>query len=150
MYVGYRGYESRKILPLFPFGYGLSYTTFEYSDLEVSSISAEGTFQVSCKIRNTGKVGGSEVVQVYIADPDASLPRPAKGLKGFTKVTVKAGETAEAKVQLDRQALSFFDERKKAWVAEAGRFVVLVAASSADVRLTGQVELAKTLVWTGL
>ena len=123
---------------------------FAYSDLALSPVSPEGAFTVSCTVANVGAVDGREVVQVYVADPEASLPRPVKELKGFVKVDVKAGGSARVDVKLDRHALSFYDERRQAWVAEAGKFDVLVAASSADVRLTGQVELAKTLVWTGL
>lgn len=107
-------------------------------------------FTVSFTIKNVGSVAGREVVQVYIADPTSSLPRPVKELKGFTKVSVGAGESTTAAVELDRHALSFYDERRGAWVAEEGTFDVLVAASSADVKLTGQVKLPKTIVWTGL
>ncbi|GJE99911.1 glycoside hydrolase family 3 protein [Phanerochaete sordida] len=89
IFVGYRGYEVRKLAPLFPFGYGLSYTTFDYSALEVSSVSEDGKFTVSFTVKNTGDVDGREVVQVYIADPESSLPRPVKELKGFVKVGLK-------------------------------------------------------------
>ena len=150
IFVGYRGYEIKNTKPLFPFGYGLSYTSFEYSALEVSPVTPAGEFTVSFTIRNVGSVDGREIAQVYIADPVSSLPRPVKELKGFTKVAVKAGESQRATVKLDKYALSFYDERRSAWVAEVGKFDVLVAASSEDVNLTGQVELANALVWTGL
>ena len=87
---------------------------------------------------------------MYIGQPGATLPRPVKELKGFTKVFVKAGESSRVSVALDRHALSFYNERRGAWVAEASEYTVLVAASSADIRLTGKTRLAKPLSWTGL
>ena len=99
---------------------------------------------------NIGNVDGREAVQVYIADPEASLPRPVKELASFVKVATKAGESKRVLVTLDRHALSFYDERKSAWVAEAGKFDVFVAASSVDIRLTGQIVLSKTIEWKGL
>ncbi|EKM59267.1 glycoside hydrolase family 3 protein [Phanerochaete carnosa HHB-10118-sp] len=150
IFVGYRGYEVKKLAPLFPFGHGLSYTTFDYSALEVSGISEHGKFSVSFTVKNMGNVEGREVTQVYIADPQSSLPRPVKELKGFAKVPVKSGHSEKVTVHLDKYAISFYDERKGAWVAEAGKFKVLVGASSADVRLSGEVELGKSFYWTGL
>lgn len=150
VFVGYRGYEVKKLAPLFPFGYGLSYTTFEYSGLEISQISEDGEFSVSFVVKNSGSADGREVAQIYVADPQSSLPRPVKELKGFTKVALKAGESKNVSVGLDKYALSFYDERKGSWVAEAGKFTVLVAASSADVKLSGEVELKKNLYWLGL
>lgn len=151
IYVGYRGYEVKKLEPLFPFGHGLSYTTFEYSDLEISEISEHGKFSVQFKVKNSGNVEGSEVAQVYIADPEASLPRPVKELKGFAKtVALRPGQSERCTVHLDKYALSFYDERRGAWVAEAGKFEVLVGASSADVKLSGHVKLRKSFHWTGL
>lgn len=136
--------------PLFPFGYGLSYTTFEYSSLALLPISADGAFQATFTVKNTGKVEGREVAQVYVSDQVSSLPRPKKELHGFTKVSLKPGESKTVSVNLDKYALSFFDEHKGKWVAEAGKFTVSVGASSADVKLTGEVELEKTFTWLGL
>lgn len=150
IFVGYRGYDVRKLAPLFPFGYGLSYTTFDYSGLEVSGISEDGKFSVSFTVKNTGNVEGHEVAQVYVADPQSSLPRPVKELKGFAKVALKAGQSEKISVHLDKYAISFYDERKGAWVAEAGKFNVFVAASSVDARLSGEAELKKSFYWTGL
>ncbi|ETW83697.1 glycoside hydrolase family 3 protein [Heterobasidion irregulare TC 32-1] len=150
IYVGYRSYDKLSVEPLFPFGFGLSYTTFSYNDLETTSVSADGTFSVSFTITNTGNFDGSESAQVYISDPASALPRPVKELKGFTKVTLKAGESTKASVVLDREALGYFDERRKAWVAEKGVFEVLVGASSRDIRLKSEVELKETFTWTGL
>lgn len=150
IFVGYRSFEKRDLAPLFPFGYGLSYTIFEYSDIQLSSVSAEGNFSVKFTIKNTGHVDGREVAQVYIADEQASLPRPVKELKGFTKVLVKAGQSVQATVDLDRDALAFYDHLAEAWVVEAGKFDVLVGSSSETVKLRGQVELAKGFLFTGL
>ncbi|EGO27630.1 glycoside hydrolase family 3 protein [Serpula lacrymans var. lacrymans S7.9] len=150
IFVGYRSYEIRDLAPLFAFGYGLSYTTFEYSGVETSAVSEDGHFSVSFTVKNTGSVTGREAAQVYISDPQCSLPRPVKELKGFTKVTLKAGEAKKVQVNLNRDALSFYDERQMSWVAEAGKFDVFVAASSDDVRLSAQVELTKSFTWKGL
>ncbi|KIP12792.1 glycoside hydrolase family 3 protein [Phlebiopsis gigantea 11061_1 CR5-6] len=150
VFVGYRGYEVKKLAPLFPFGYGLSYTTFEHSSLELSPVSPDGKFTVSFTVKNTGDVEGREVSQVYVADPESSLPRPVKELAGFSKVSLKAGESQKVTVSLDKYALSFYDERKGSWVAEAGKFAVYVAASSEDVKLSGEVQLAKSFFWNGL
>ncbi|KAK6980731.1 putative beta-glucosidase I [Favolaschia claudopus] len=151
IYVGYRSYELRKLAPLFPFGYGQSYSSFEYSDLQVpSTLSAVGTFSVTFKIRNTSAIFGREVAQIYIADPDSSLPRPMKELKGFHKVSLESGETKPVTVSLNREALGFYDDRQMCWVAEKGAFEILIASSSADVKLKAKVTLEETIVWTGL
>jgi beta-glucosidase len=113
-------------------------------------VSAEGDFSVSFTITNTGKVAGREVAQVYITDPLSSLPRPVKELKGFTKVSLVPGESKKVTVALGRDAISFYDDRQMAWVAEKGTFEVLVAASAADVKLKGEVVLEKGFTWTGL
>ncbi|KAJ3516286.1 hypothetical protein NLJ89_g1217 [Agrocybe chaxingu] len=150
IFVGYRSYEIRELDPLFPFGFGLSYSHFEYSDLEVSPISSSGEFAVSFKIRNTGKIGGREVAQVYVSDPESSLPRALKELRGFAKLQLQPGESKSVKVSLDKYALSFYDERDYQWVAEQGSFGVLVGSSSADIRLEGETKLEKTFTWRGL
>ena len=113
-------------------------------------MSAEGDFSVSFTITNTGEVTGREVAQVYIADPQSSLPRPVKELKGFSKVSLAAGESKQVTIKLGRDAISFYDDRQMAWVAEKGTFEVLVAASASDVRLLGEVVLEKGFTWTGL
>lgn len=128
----------------------MSYTTFDYSDLEVAEVAANEKYSVSFTITNTGKVAGREVAQVYISDKQSSLPRPVKELKGFAKVKLEPGESKTVTVHLDKYAVSFFDERRGQWVAEAGKFEVLVAASSEDLRLSGTFEWKKTVSWTGL
>ncbi|KAF9464848.1 glycoside hydrolase family 3 protein [Collybia nuda] len=150
IFVGYRGFEIKNLAPLFPFGYGLSYTHFEYSDLISTDISSDGKFTISFKIRNTGNVYGREIAQIYITDQHSSLPRPIKELKGFVKVELQPGETKTISHALNREALSFYDDREMKWLAERGKFAVLVAASSADTRLSGEIELDNSFTWIGL
>jgi beta-glucosidase len=148
--VGYRGHEIKNVAPLFPFGYGRSYSTFKYSNLSVSSIAADGTFTVKFEIKNISSIDGREVAQIYISDDTSSLSRPVKELKGFTKVSLRGGETKAVQVDLDREALGFYDERRAAWVAEAGMFNVLVGTSSAEILLKDVTTLEKSFTWTGL
>lgn len=136
IFVGYRGYEHNGTKVLFPFGHGLSYTTFDYSDVRVDrrTMGADDTLTVSVDVTNTGSRAGAEVVQLYIADRKSSLPRPNKELKGFDKVFLQPGERATVTFTVDRSALSFYDDRRGEWVAEKGDFEALVGASSADIR----------------
>jgi beta-glucosidase len=145
IYVGYRGLEKRKALPLFPFGFGLSYTTFEYGGLRLSKarLKKGETLEVTVAVRNSGARAGAEVVQLYVRDVTASLDRPEKELKGFRRVMLAPGETRDVTFTLDLAALSFFDPAKGDWVAEAGDFEVLVGASSRDIRLKGGLALAE-------
>jgi beta-glucosidase len=145
IYVGYRGFEKRDIKPLFPFGHGLSYTTFEYSDLSVSPArAARGEpVQVALTVRNNGRRAGAEVVQLYLHDAHASLDRPPKELKGFSRVELAPGESRRVALSLDEAAMSFFDPAKDGWVAEPGAFEVLVGSSSEDIRLRGGFELVR-------
>ena len=139
IFMGYRGYEKSGVKPLFPFGFGLSYTSFDYSNLEIKTEGKE--FIVSFDIKNSGKMAASEVAQVYVGDDECSLVRPAKELKGFTKVYLKAGESKRVSVRLDEEAFRFFDPIKRKFKVEAGSFTVKVGASSADIRLTGKLEV---------
>ncbi|RDB19825.1 putative beta-glucosidase I [Hypsizygus marmoreus] len=150
IFVGYRGYEIKDVPPLFPFGYGLSYAQFEYSELETSSVSPDGKFSVTFKVKNTGEVEGREIAQIYVTDQQSSLPRPNKELKGFVKVNLQPGETKKVEHVLDREALGFYDDRAACWVAEAGNFEIKVAASSADIRLKKDIELKEGFTWAGL
>ena len=142
IYVGYRWYDLHGGV-LFPFGHGLSYTTFEFGEptLSKTSMKEDGTVTVTVPVKNTGSVAGSEVVQLYIADVEASVGRPAKELKGFAKVALEPGQKADVQFTIDKDALSFFDAEKHAWVAEKGLFRALVAASAQDVRGTVEFEL---------
>jgi beta-glucosidase len=143
IFVGYRGFDRDKKEPLFPFGHGLSYTTFEYSGLTVSpsNVKADGRVEVGVRVRNTGNQQGAEVVQVYVHDVESSLPRPEKELKAFGRVTLQPGETRALTFTLDRSALQFFDPGTGDWVEEKGAFEVLVGASSRDIRMKGTYSL---------
>lgn len=134
--VGYRWYDTRKVKTLFPFGYGMSYTTFEYDKPSVSSktMSVNDSIEITLKVRNTGSVPGKEVVQLYIGDEKCSLPRPLKELKGFRKVSLNPGEEKEVKFIITSEALRFFDDKQHAWVAEPGKFKAYIAASAEDIR----------------
>lgn len=139
IFMGYRGYEKTGVKPLFPFGFGLSYTSFEYSSLDIKPEGKE--FVVSFDIKNTGKMAGSEAAQVYVGDDECSLVRPAKELKGFDKVYLKVGETKRVSVRLDDEAFRFFDPIERKFKIEPGQFTVYVGASSADIRLTGKLTV---------
>lgn len=137
IFVGYRYYDKKELPVRFPFGYGLSYTIFEYSDLKLDkdSYSPGDKIKVTLTVKNTGKRAGQEVVQVYLRDPEARLVRPEKELKAFTKVSLQPGESKTVTLSLTRQSLAYYDPSVPGWVAEAGAFEVLVGASSADIRL---------------
>ncbi|WP_300698102.1 glycoside hydrolase family 3 C-terminal domain-containing protein [uncultured Bacteroides sp.] len=138
IFVGYRWAEKNKITPLFPFGHGLSYTTFAYGTPVASSktITADGNIQVSLTVKNTGAVAGKEIVQLYIGDEEASVPRPVKELKGFQKVELLPGEEKEVVFTITDNDLKFFDAAAHAWKAEPGKFKAYIAASATDVRST--------------
>ena len=137
IYVGYRYFDKHKIEPLFPFGYGLSYTKFDYSDLKVSPNDASSgqPVEVSLQVRNSGSRPGAEVVELYVHDGHASVDRPVQELKGFQRVVLAAGETKSVHFTLDRSAMAFYSTAKKDWVAEPGQFDVLVGSSSRDIRM---------------
>ena len=143
VFVGYRWYESRNIEPLYPFGYGLSYTTFEYSDLNVSKekFSENDSLTVSFTVKNTGTVGGKEIAQLYIHDVKSSLPRPVKELKGFRKIELKPGESKVIQLKLDKKDFSFWNPLTKSWYAEKGEFILNIGSSSKDIKLKKEVEL---------
>lgn len=134
IFMGYRGYEKNGVKPLFPFGFGLSYTSFEYSDMQI--VRDGSGFVVSFDVRNTGKVAGAEVAQVYVTDDECSVTRPEKELKGFDKVYLKPGEGKRVQVRLDDEAFRFYSLESHDFVVEPGTFTVSVASSSADIRLT--------------
>lgn len=143
IFVGYRGYEIAGNQPLFPFGYGLSYTTFAYSDLKISPASgkSDAAVAVSFKLKNTGAREGAEVAQIYVGDSHAPVPRPPKELKGFAKVSLRPGETKQISILLDRRALSYYDTAKHDWNATTGEFGILVGSSSVDIKLQGKYAL---------
>lgn len=140
--VGYRWYDTKKIAPLYPFGYGLSYTTFDYSKPTATSktLTATDSLQISLKVRNSGTVIGKEIVQLYIGDEKCTLLRPQKELKKFCKVELNPGEEKEITFSITPNDLKFFDDRQQKWTVEPGKFKAYIAASSADIRGTVQFE----------
>ncbi len=148
VFVGYRGYEHAGREPLFPFGFGLSYTTFKYAGLAVKPVGtdpADPAYEVSFEVTNTGTRAGAEVAQVYVADAHARVPRPPKELKGFARVALSAGETKTVSVGLDSRAFAYFDEAGRQWRADPGEFGILVGRSSGKIELSGAVTLAKVV-----
>ncbi|GFZ33778.1 glycosyl hydrolase [Clostridium zeae] len=136
IFVGYRYFDSKDIKPRFEFGYGLSYTKFEYSDLSlIIDNSEEINIELSFNITNTGGVSGAEIAQVYVSDLESSLIRPKKELKAFKKVFLEFGETKLVKLSLNKEDLSFYNDKENKWVCEAGEFKVLVGSSSSDIKL---------------
>jgi len=147
LFIGYRYYDAKKVPVLFPFGYGLSYTTFSYQNARVSSSifrDVDGV-TVTVDVTNTGKVAGKEIVQVYVHDQKSSLVRPEKELKGFAKVELQPGETKTVSIALDFRAFAFYHPSYQQWITENGEFDILVAASSADIRAVLPVTLQSTL-----
>lgn len=156
IFVGYRYYEKKDIAPLFPFGHGLSYTTFDYANLQLSAekMTATDTLTVSVDVTNGGEVVGKEVVQLYVRDIESTFARPEKELKAFAKVELAPGETKTVSFLLDREAFWYFDTAANAWAVEPGDFEILVGASSADIRLrtgvTVEAEARDSRLHTGM
>jgi len=141
--VGYRYYDTKNVKPLFPFGFGLSYTSFSYGSIKVEITGKAESLKctVSFDITNTGKVEGKEITQVYVRDLESALPRPLKELKGFSKINLKPGETKNVKVTLNQRAFQYYNPGVKQWVLEPGKFEILVGASSDNILLKQQIEL---------
>ncbi len=146
LFIGYRYYDKRKLPVQFPFGYGLSYTAFEYGGARVSAETFKDSdgVTVSVDVTNTGDVAGKEIVQVYVRDHEAELVRPNKELKGFAKVSLEPGETKTVEIALDFRAFAFYHPKHKQWITEDGKFDLLIGASSADIRHTLTVTLEST------
>ncbi|MBP5397621.1 MAG: glycoside hydrolase family 3 C-terminal domain-containing protein [Bacteroidales bacterium] len=134
IYVGYRWYDSRDVEPQWPFGYGLSYTSFDYGKASASSKKMGKSLSFKIPVTNCGTVAGAEVVQLYVRDMEASVDRPFKELKAFEKVYLEPGQTKTVTLTIDRDALCFFDAAKHEWVAEPGDFQALIGSSSRDIR----------------
>jgi beta-glucosidase len=143
LFVGYRYYDKKAMEPLFPFGHGLSYTTFEYSNLRIDDeeFSLSDGLRISLDVRNNGASDGKEVVQVYVRDLQARLTRPEKELKAFSKVHLEPGETKSINFSLDREAFWFYDPEGEGWVMESGEFEILIGASSRDIRLSKRINI---------
>lgn len=148
IFVGYRYYDALQIEPLFPFGHGLSYTTFAYENMQISAkrITDNDTLTVTATVRNTGDTAGKEIVQLYVSDPVSSLQRPVRELKGFAKVPLDPGESRQVRFSLQARDFSYYDPRQSRWIAESGEFIVSIGASAADIRLSETIELASTQV----
>jgi beta-glucosidase len=143
IYVGYRYFDKHKIEPLFPFGYGLSYTKFDYRDLKIlpDHVSPAKPVEVSLRVHNGGSRSGAEIVELYVHDGHSSVDRPTEELKGFRRVDLAPGETKDVQFTLDRSAMVFYSTAKKDWVAEPGQFDVMVGSSSRDIKLKGSFNL---------
>lgn len=145
LFVGYRYIDQKKLKPLFPFGFGLSYTTFKYGKLTADKknlqIGDSITFHIN--ITNTGKCAGAEVIQLYIGENKPLLVRPQKELKGFTKVYLQPGETKEASITIGKDALSYYDDQKQTWMVDSGSFQAFAGASSQDIRSNYHFEVSK-------
>ncbi|RTE83091.1 hypothetical protein BHE90_002344 [Fusarium euwallaceae] len=155
VFIGHRYYEMLDQDPLFWFGYGLSYSTFTYKDLEVLKQipgGKDGSMTISLTVTNNGPYDGAEVIQVYIQDPESTLQRPIKELKAFTKVYLACAESRTVQVSLDRYSLSFWSQEWSKWKAEAGEYVVIIASSSdpKDEIMRASFHLSETYLWEGL
>ena len=144
LFVGYRGYEKKRIKPQYPFGYGLSYTKFRYSDLEIDPFVLKKNFllkkdddlvRVSFRVRNTGKREGAEVAQLYVAPVHSPVERPLKELKGFQKVYLRPGESKKVTITLDRRSLAYYNVATRTWDVAPGVYRILVGSSSQDIEL---------------
>jgi len=142
VFVGYRWYDTKKIEPLYPFGFGLSYTTFKYEDLKLSSknMNRNKPLALSFALKNTGKRASAEIAQLYVHDIESSIKRPVKELKGFKKVFLKPGETKKIKLKLNWKDLAFWNPKTKTWTAEDGKFKIMIAASSRDIKLESIID----------
>lgn len=147
VYIGYRYYDSAKMDVAFPFGYGLSYSEFEYSDLKVSSESIKDTdtLTVSFKLKNVSDIDGAQVVQLYVADKESTVFRPEKELRAFEKVFLKAGEEKEISFELSKRAFAFYNVNINDWCVESGEFDILIAASSRDIKLISTVTVESSV-----
>ncbi|GGF97666.1 glycosyl hydrolase [Paenibacillus albidus] len=146
VFVGYRYYDKKEIEPLFPFGFGLSYTQFEYSGLKLSkhSILDTESVQVRVTVKNTGTRAGKEIVQLYVSDVDSSVIRPLQELKGFGKVELQPGEAQEIAFELDKRSFAYYNTSIGDWHVESGLFRISIGASSRDIRLSAQLEVEST------
>jgi beta-glucosidase len=145
VFVGYRGYERNKTKPLFPFGYGLSYTTFKYANLAISGANG-AAYEVSFDVTNTGQRAGADVAQLYLTEDHPKIDRPAQELKGFSRVTLDPGQTRHVTIPLDARSFTWYDVKAKAWHGDAGTFTVHISRSSADPQLEGKITVGQTIV----
>lgn len=147
--MGYRHYDRLSLATLFPFGHGLSYTTYSYGKITLSSYSLTKDSQItaSISVTNVGSIAGSEIVQFYVRDIESRLARPVKELVGFDKVLLHAGETRTVSVVLDKHSVGYYDESIPAWIAEEGVFKLFAAASTVDVRAEIDFRVEESFTW---
>lgn len=153
IFIGYRYYDKKKMDVLFPFGHGLSYTEFMYSDLKVKNLATassdkitdQDSIIVTCKVKNTGRCAGKEVVQLYISQSDSEVMRPVRELKGFQKISLKPGEEKEATFILDGRTFAYYEEKIHDWYVQSGNFDIEIGSSSRDIRLKENIEVESTV-----
>jgi len=147
IFVGYRYYDSKYIEPLFPFGYGLSYTEFEYSELTIDKdeITDQLNLTVSLKVKNTGNIKGKEIIQLYVRDTDSTVIKADKELKGFVKIELEPGQEKEVSFTLDKRSFAYYNTDIKDWYVESGEYQILVGSSSRDIKLEETVEVESTV-----
>jgi beta-glucosidase len=144
IFMGYRGYEHAHVEPMFPFGFGLSYTTFAFTNLK-STPAGDGRFSVSFDVANTGKRAGATVAQLYVGEASPTVPRPAKELKQFERIMLQPGETKHVSVDLNPRSFSFYDVATTSWHANAGTYELLLGDSSANIQQKATLQLPKTI-----
>jgi beta-glucosidase len=142
--MGYRGYEHAHVEPLFPFGFGLSYTTFSFTNLK-SIPTGDGRFSVTFAVANTGDRAGATVAQLYVAESSPTVPRPAKELKQFERVMLQPGESTHVSVELGPRSFSFYDVNAALWRANAGNYNLLLGDSSASIQQKATLQLPKAI-----
>ena len=152
VFLGYRYFDSATTKPLFPFGFGLSYTSFEYSNLSIAEDSTDGKMKylVTADIRNVGTMAGAEVVQLYVRDIESSVPRPTKELKAFTKVNLAPGETKKVTMVLNMDAFAYYSITKSSFTVDKGDFEIMVGSSSQEIKLTGNITIASDYLVVGV
>ena len=146
VFVGYRYYDTKELPVRYPFGYGLSYTTFAYSDLKLSAKEMKDTdrLTVSLKVKNTGDMAGREIVQLYVADKTGVVSRPVKELKNFAKVELEPGQEKTVTMELDKRSFAWYNTEISDWYAATGTYEILVGSSSRDIHLRDAVQLVST------
>ncbi|MEK4660696.1 glycoside hydrolase family 3 C-terminal domain-containing protein [Priestia sp. FSL H7-0729] len=150
IFTGYRHYDTRDVEPLFPFGFGLSYTQFEYHDLRVShkKIKDTDSVTVTAKVKNTGETAGKEVVQLYVRDVESTVPRPLQELKAYSKVSLQPGEVTTIHFELDKRAFAYYDVKLEDWHVETGKFDIMVGKSSREIELVETIEVESSVIIT--
>ena len=147
IFVGYRYYDTKKVKPLFPFGFGLSYTDFEYSDLKIEKeeITDQQQVKLMLKVKNTGDVYGKEIIQLYVADPESTIIKPEKELKEFSKIELEPGQEKIVEFELSKRAFAYYNTEIDDWYVESGDYEILIGSSSRDIRLKEKIKVESTV-----